>query len=263
MNEEEKSNSSDDDDFSKTGKNVDISDNEKTLSRHKKPKSIEIIGDKIGDNESFYLSFKLIIIGDSGVGKTSIINRAINDVFETVTKTQIGFESCDLYIKINKKIIKFQIWDTCGQEIYQSLVTNFYRNSSAALLVYSIDNKKSFENINFWLEEIQKINNPDAKIFLIGNKTDLYEKREITYDEANNFSEKFEFSNFFESSAKSGDNVKNIFIGIADLLIQNYSSCFSISLIKNDKSNTESFSLSKEEAKKNKKNSPKLKAGCC
>ena len=85
------------------------------------------------------LSFKIIVIGNSGVGKTCITNQAVKHIFTDKYQATIGMEIFSLYVKLNDKVIKLQIWDTCGQEIYRSLVTNFYRNSSLAIIVYAIN----------------------------------------------------------------------------------------------------------------------------
>ena len=240
--------------------NTFISDNE--LSNQKKPNSIEILGNKIGNKGSADLSFKIIVIGDSSVGKSSLINKAIRDNFDVSYNATIGFEYCDLFMRVDGKIIKLQIWDTCGQEIYQSVITNFYRNSSVALMVYAIDNKKSFEHISYWLKEIKKASNPDAKVILIGNKSDLDENREVTYDEAKNYSEDFEFSNFYEVSAKKGINVEKIFIEIANLLIKNYNDYYSTSSVDVDRS-SDRKDVSKLEKDENNIRVQKPKASCC
>ena len=86
-------------------------------------------------------------------------------------------------MKLDKTVIKLQIWDTCGQEIYKSLVSNFYRNSSLAIIVYSIDNRESFEHAETWLKELKNQANPDVRIFLVGNKADLEESRQVKKEE--------------------------------------------------------------------------------
>jgi len=91
------------------------------------------------DYTQYDLSFKLIVIGDSGVGKSCLTQKATKNVFESNYQATVGFEFFTFNVKINDKVIKLQIWDTCGQEIYRSLITNFYRNSSLAMMVYSID----------------------------------------------------------------------------------------------------------------------------
>ena len=99
-------------------------------------------------NNKYDLTFKIIIIGDSGVGKSCLTQMATKNNFESNYQTTIGFEFFVLNIKIGDKIIKLQIWDTCGQEIYRSLISNFYRNASLAIMVYSVTDRKSFENLD-------------------------------------------------------------------------------------------------------------------
>jgi Ras-related protein Rab-11A len=99
--------------------------------------------------------------------------KGIKDIFMKESISTVGFEFLTFTIKLNDKIIRLQIWDTCGQEIYKSLVSSFYRNTSLAILVYSIDNRNSFNDIDIWLKELKTHSNPDVKLFLIGNKSDL------------------------------------------------------------------------------------------
>ena len=94
--------------------------------------------------------------------------------FEKNYIATVGFEFFSFNIRLNNKVIKLQIWDTCGQELYISLITNFYRNTSLAIMVYAINSKESFENIEMWLRELRTHSNPDAKVFLIGNKSNLF-----------------------------------------------------------------------------------------
>lgn len=115
-----------------------------------------------------------------------------------------------------------QIWDTCGQEFYRSLITNFYRNASLAIMVYSITSKESFANIDIWLNELKLHSNPDAKVFLIGNKQDLEENRAVSTEEGDKYSKEFGFSYFAETSAKTGFNARNVFIEAAKILYDDY-----------------------------------------
>ena len=139
------------------------------------------------DYPSYDLSYKIIIIGDSGVGKSSLIQRASKDNFSEDYKATIGFEFCTFNTKINNKIIRCQVWDTCGQEIYRSLISNFYRNSALAIMLYSIDNKDSFLHTENWLSELKNQANPDVRIFLIGNKVDLNDNRQVEKSEVDDF----------------------------------------------------------------------------
>ena len=174
------------------------------------------------DYTQYDISFKIIVIGDSGVGKSCLTNKAIKNIFEETYNATMGFEFFNFNVKINDKIIKLQIWDTCGQELYHSLITNFYRNSSLAIVVYSVDQKESFENLENWMKEIRTNSNPDIKVFLIGNKIDLIEQRKITTEEGEAYSKQNKFDKFLEASAKTGVNAQQIFIDAAKLLYDEY-----------------------------------------
>jgi len=164
----------------------------------------------------------LIVIGDSGVGKSCLTQKASKNIFESNYSATVGFEFFTFNVKINDKVIKLQIWDTCGQEIYRSLITNFYRNSSLAIMVYSIDNVESFENIDTWLKEIKTHSNPDVKIFLIGNKNDLEDKRKVNKEQGEKFKQVNGLDYHIEASAKTGFNAKNVFIESAKALYKDY-----------------------------------------
>ena len=117
---------------------------------------IEPLGE---DYLQFDLSFKIIIIGDPGVGKSCISVKAIKDKFIEGYETTVGFDFFTYCIKMNGRIIQLKIWDTCGQEVYRALIHNFFRNTSLAILVYSIDNKESFKNLHFWLNDLKTQSN--------------------------------------------------------------------------------------------------------
>ena len=168
------------------------------------------------------LNFKIIVIGDSGVGKSCLTNRAIRDNFQENFSPTIGFEFFTFLLKIEDKTIKLQIWDTCGQEMYRSLISNFYHNASLAFIVYSVTDKESFKNAEVWYNEIREKSNPDVKIFLIGNKIDLEDSREVQKEEGQNFTDVYNFNKFVETSAKSGFNAQNIFIEAAKVLYDEY-----------------------------------------
>ena len=174
------------------------------------------------DYTSFDMSFKLIVIGDSGVGKSCLTNNAIKNTFDDAYNATVGFEFFTFNIRFNGKVVKLQIWDTCGQELYRSLITNFYRNSSLAMMVYSINSKESFDNVEMWLRELRTHSNPDVKVFLIGNKSDLEAEREVTTEQGENFYKQNNLSLFMESSAKTGFNTQKIFIKAAEILYEDY-----------------------------------------
>ena len=163
------------------------------------------------DYIQYDLSFKLIVIGDCGVGKSCLTSRATTNLFDDGYSTTLGFEFVTFNIKINGKIIKLQIWDTCGQETYRSLITNFFRSASLAIVVYAINSKESFENIEMWMRELRIHSSPDVKLFLIGNKVDLENERKITKEQGENFAKINKLKLFIESSAKTGFNAQKIF----------------------------------------------------
>ena len=172
------------------------------------------------DTQNFDLSFKIIVIGDSGVGKSCLTMKATKNYFENYYSPTVGFEFFTFNLKINDTKIRLQIWDTCGQEVYHLLISGFYRNSSLAILVYSIDNENSFESLESWINEIKTNGNPDVKIFLIGNKYDLEEKRKISYDEGNKFNKEYGLNLFLETSAKTGFNAQKVFAEAANILYE-------------------------------------------
>lgn len=174
------------------------------------------------DYSTYDKNFKIIVIGDSGVGKSCLTNKAIKDEFEVSYNATIGFEFYPLNLKVGDKVVKLQIWDTCGQELYRSLITNFYRSASLAILVYSIDEEKSFKNIDHWIKELKENNNPDTKLFLIGNKNDLEDKRAVEYQAGKKLADDLEMDYFAETSAKTGFNAKKVFFKAARILLDDF-----------------------------------------
>ena len=174
------------------------------------------------DYTKYDLSFKLIVIGDSGVGKSCLTNKATKNIFEESYNATVGFEFFSFNVRMNGKVLKLQIWDTCGQELYRSLITNFYRNSSLAIMVYSITSKDSFDNIDVWLKELRTHSNPDAKVFLIGNKIDLENERKVEKVQGEQYAEENNLNLFMEASAKTGMNAQAIFIEAAKVLYNDY-----------------------------------------
>ena len=174
------------------------------------------------DYPQYDLSFKLIFIGDSGVGKSCLTSKAVKNTFEDYYQATVGFEFLTFNMKLNDKVLKIQIWDTCGQEIYKSLISNFYRNSSLAVVTYAIDNRESFNHAENWLNELKSIANPDVRIFLVGNKADLEEDRKISKEEGEKYKEEHHLDLFLETSAKTGYNAKNVLVEAAKMLYNDY-----------------------------------------
>ena len=174
---------------------------------------------QISQSDNF-INFKLIIIGDAGVGKSSILKRAVKNIFEESYQATIGFEFLLMHFQVNDLKIKFQIWDTCGQEMYRSLVQGFYHNTSLALLVYDINKKPTFESLDIWLKDLKQHTEQDLPVFIVGNKNDL--DRNVTEEEAKEFKKVNNIVYFAECSAKRGYNVKEIFFEAAKNLYQIY-----------------------------------------
>jgi len=174
---------------------------------------------QISQSDNF-INFKLIIIGDAGVGKSSLLKRAVKNIFEDNYQATIGFEFLLMHFQVNDLKIKFQIWDTCGQEMYRSLVQGFYHNTSLALLVYDINKKTTFENLDNWLKDLKQHTEQDLPVFVVGNKNDL--DRNVTDEEAKQFKNVNNIVYCTECSAKRGYNVKEIFIEAAKYLYQIY-----------------------------------------
>ena len=133
-------------------------------------KDFEILS---SDSAQYDYNYKIIIIGDSGVGKTCLTYRATSGEFREKIAATIGFEYFPFVVKYQNKILKLEIWDTCGQEAYRSLIKSFFNNSSLAIIVYAIDNRKTFTSIEEWIRQCKSLCSPDTKFFLIGNKNDV------------------------------------------------------------------------------------------
>ena len=167
----------------------------------------------------FYMTYQRIT-----EEKSCLSLKATKGIFLEEYISTIGFEFFTLQYRINSQNIKLQIWDTCGQEEYRSLIQNFYRNSSLAILVYSINSRNSFDNLGVWLNEIRTKGNPDVKIFLVGNKIDLENERVISTTEGQQFYESQKLNLFIETSAKNGNNIQELFQKAAILLYQEHAS---------------------------------------
>ena len=167
------------------------------------------------------LHFKVIVIGNSGVGKSCLSLRAKQDIFKEDFISTIGFEFFSFYLKINDKIVKLQIWDTCGQEIYRSLISGFYKNTELAVIVFSVVDRKSFEDIDEWVKQLKTHGTPDCKIFLIGNKIDL-QNRMVSSEEAIKYKKDHDFECYMETSAKAGVNIRELFVNCGLILYNKY-----------------------------------------
>ena len=181
---------------------------------------IELIPDKQVSQGDNFINFKIIIVGDSGVGKSSLLKRAVQNKFDEKYDATIGFEFLLMHFKVNELKLKLQIWDTCGQEMYRSLVQGFYRNTSLAIVVYDVNTQKSYDGLEIWLKDIRQHTEQDLPVFIAGNKSDL--EKVVPTEEARIFAVSNRTKYFTECSAKTGYNIKEIFYEAAKYLYTNY-----------------------------------------
>ena len=157
-----------------------------------------------------FLKFKLIVLGDTSVGKTNIIRRYTSDSFNKNTKSTVGVEFFTKSFKINNDYIKLEIWDTAGQERYKSITSAYYKGSRGALLVYDITRFASYENIDKWIEELNEVVREPIKMILVGNKSDLKDDRKVKSDIALDKALKLNIP-FLETSALYSSNINKVF----------------------------------------------------
>lgn len=161
------------------------------------------------DQEYDYL-FKIVLIGDSGVGKSNILSRFTRNEFCLESKSTIGVEFATRTLQVEGKTVKAQIWDTAGQERYRAITSAYYRGAVGALLVYDITKRQTFENVQRWLRELRDHADSNIVIMLAGNKSDLSHLRSVNKDDAHHMAERENLS-FLETSALEATNVENAF----------------------------------------------------
>jgi len=166
--------------------------------------------------------FKLVMLGDSGVGKTSLVKYEIKNSFICNRDSTIIFEHSFKNFSVLEKTVRLQIWDTCGQEVYHSSMKNFYRSALCIIVVFSLESLDSFYKVNNWIQEIQENNTEDSILVLIGNKSDLTQPRIIPKELIEDYCKKNGIGNYFEASAKTGENVHEIFKNLVKQLFIKY-----------------------------------------
>ena len=162
------------------------------------------------------LVLKIIILGSSEVGKTCILNRYFNNEFKENSLSTIGIDFQTKFFKFEDKKIKVNYTDTAGQEKFRAISINYLKSTNGVILVFDITNKESFELLETWMNELKENNKIDISKILIGNKLDLAEKREVQKEEAENFAKQIGCQ-YFEGSAKSGENINDALDEIASI----------------------------------------------
>ena len=205
-----------------------------------------------------YLRFKLIIVGDTGVGKTNIIGKYIADSFNENTKSTVGVEFFTKSFKINEDFIKLEIWDTAGQERYKSITSAYYKGSNGALLVYDITRTATFDDIEKWINEVKDVVEGELKFVLVGNKCDLENERKVETETALAKAQKLKMP-LIETSAFNSTNIQKVF---KIILIDVYKNFKKEKKEKTDKKNlNEGIKIDIEEGKQ--KKDKKEGGSCC
>ncbi|EUB61616.1 Ras-related protein Rab-10 [Echinococcus granulosus] len=169
--------------------------------------------------KTYDLLFKLMLIGDSGVGKTCILFRFVDDSFSSSFISTIGIDFKIKTVEIDGKRIKLQIWDTAGQERFQTITASYYRGAMGIMLVYSVTCRKSFENISKWMSNITNLASEEVEKIIVANKTDKVDQRQVSVEEGLAVAERYEVKHF-ETSAMNGTNVEAAFLELTRSILR-------------------------------------------
>lgn len=167
------------------------------------------------------LLLKIVLIGESGVGKTNLLSRFSRDQFNPNSKSTIGVEFATKTFNVEDKNVKVQIWDTAGQERYKAITSAYYRGAVGAMLLYDITSSLTFSSLERWLKELRENSDPNIIVMLVGNKSDLTEYRSISREDGMNFA-KGQNLLFIETSAKTSENVNKSFSTLIFHIVHRY-----------------------------------------
>ena len=190
--------------------------------------------------------FKLLLVGDSCVGKSSLLLRFIDNTFSEQFISTIGVDFKIKTIEVGGKIIKLQIWDTAGQERFRTITSSYYRGAHGIILVYDISDMSSFNSIKLWLQEVEKFAMEDATKILVGNKCDLESERKVDYDTGKQLADTLEIP-FIETSGKDNYNVTAMFTTLTEEIMEQRS----LSTIKKRQNERQQFRNRATSKKKN------------
>ena len=211
------------------------------------------------EESSYELLYKVIIIGDTAVGKSNILSRYVKDEFSSNSKSTVGVELGIKFLKIKNTKTKIQIWDTAGQERYRAITSSYFKGSNGCFIVYDITNEASFNNIENWYEQIQKETSKDIAILLVGNKCDLEDERKVPIEKGKEKAQNLNCA-FFETSALKKINIDKIFEELVNNIYEKTGGNkndddINVELVKDDKA------VNLNEVKNGE--NEKKKGGCC
>lgn len=170
----------------------------------------------MSSSSDFDYLFKLLLIGDSGVGKSCLLLRFADNTYNSDYISTIGVDFKIKTIKLdNDKIVKLQIWDTAGQERFRTITSSYYRGAQGIIIVYDVTDLESFNNLNNWLQEIDKFGTNGVTKLIVGNKNDLTDKKQVTLEMAEEFAKEKGGLTVLETSALSSENVEQAFLTMA------------------------------------------------
>ena len=210
-------------------------------------------------NPSGYdMIFKVVLIGDTSVGKTNILSKYLTNDFDPDSKATVGVEFGTKNFKIEDNIVKVQILDTAGQERYRSITNAYYKGAKGSLLVYDITNPKTFESIDRWLSDLKVNGDENISVVLLGNKSDLESDRKVTTQQGKEKAEFYKLA-FMETSALNGNNIEKAFSELITDVYKNHHDLFAkeAKVVINDRA------ISLENADENDEKIEKEKKGCC
>ena len=206
-------------------------------------------------NEAVDVEVKLLIIGDPGVGKTSLLLRYIENSYTDNYMSTIGFDYKVKIVNINNTRVRVQIWDTAGQERFRIISSSYYRGAQGVIIAYDVTDKASFENMNYWFQDFEKYSLSYAKRILIGCKNDLENEREVDKEEGIEFAQR-QGLKLFETSSKTANNIDESFTYLLNEILspENVSN---INITKRQRANTVSLSRSNSNVKPHSIDNPK------
>ncbi|KAM6202236.1 ras-related protein Rab-19 [Rhynchocyon petersi] len=172
--------------------------------------------------ENFDYLFKIILIGDSNVGKTCVVQHFQSGIYTEAQQNTIGVDFTVRSLEIEGKKVKMQVWDTAGQERFRTITQSYYRSAHAAVIAYDLTRRATFESVPHWIHEVEKYGAANLVIMLIGNKADLWDQRQVLFEDACTLAEKHGLLAVLETSAKESRNIDEVFLLMAkELMVRN------------------------------------------